>query len=250
MSFWPKKLEFQEILINSLWSFIAWIAWSFLILIITYLLWSSINIVWTFDKAAKIWIETSSVFPLVLSIITLIWSTITIYLTYKLLVMTSEKKYKKNIVILWQIMFFALLTYFLITPIYIFAGIIDYNYIMYVFLIHILIVIFWTSIIIELLNNYRNTLIWLYWSFIWLFVSIILAASIFTYFPSWIAKLISLLIILPVINFSTTFFKQVFELIYFYYYKHTNQDQLWDIFYQIQIEERERLREEEEKNSL
>ena len=133
MSFWPKKIEFQEIIINSLWSFIAWIVWSFLILIITFLLWSSINIVWTFDRAVKIGVETSSIFPLVLSIITLIWSTLTIYLTYKLLVMTSEKKYKNNIVILWQIMFFALITYFFVTPIYIFAWIIDYNYIMYVF---------------------------------------------------------------------------------------------------------------------
>ena len=113
-----------------------------------------------------------------------------------------------------------------------------------------MIVIFWTSIIIELLNNYRNTLIWLYWSFIWLFISIILAAIIFTSFPSWVAKLISLLVILPIINFSTTFFKQIFELMYFYYYKYTNQDQLWDIFYQIQIEERENLREDEEKNIL
>ena len=249
MSFEFKKIEFQEILINSLGSLIAWIVWSVIILIITFLLGNSIDIPWTF-ATAEIGIETSSIFPLILSIITLIWTTITLYLTYKLLVMTSEWKYKKNIVISWQIAFFAFLTYIFLTPVYIYSGWIDYDYIMYVFLIHTLIVIFGTSIILEVLNNYRHILIWIYWSFAWLFISMIITFLIFTSFTSGSAKLISLVILLPIINFSTTFFKQLFELTYFYYYKYANQDQLWDIFYQIEMEEKEALREEEEKNSI
>ena len=121
---------------------------------------------------------------------------------------------------------------------------------MYIFLVHTLIVIFWTSIILELLNNYRHILIWVYGSFVWLFISMIITVMIFTSFTSWSAKLISLVVLLPVINFTVTFFKQLFELSYFYYYKFTNQDQLWDIFYQIEMEENELLREEEEKNSI
>jgi hypothetical protein len=164
--------------------------------------------------------------------------------------MTSEKRYKKNIIVSWQIAFFAFITYLFVTPVYIYTGLIDYNYIMYIFLVHTLIVIFWTSIILELLNNYRHILIWIYGSFVWLFVSIIITVLIFTSFTSWSAKLISLVVLLPVINFTVTFFKQLFELAYFYYYKLTNQDQLWDIFYQIEMEEKELLREEEEKNSI
>ena len=249
MSFWPKKIEFQEVLINSLWSLIAWIVGSVVILLITFLLGNSVNIPWTFAKA-QIWIETSSIFPLILSIITLIWTTITIFLTYKLLNMTSNERYKKNIVIAWQLAFFAFLTYLFVTPIYIYSGLIDYDYIMYVFLFHTLIVIFWTSIIIELLNNYRHILIWLYWSFIWLFTSSILTVLIFTSLDTWIARLISLVVLIPVINFSTTFFKQLFQLAYYHYYNYTNLDQLGDIFYQIELEEKEILREEEEKNSI
>jgi hypothetical protein len=37
---------------------------------------------------------------------------------------------------------------------------------------------------------------------------------------------------------------------YFHYYKYTNNDGLWDIFYQIEMEEKEALLEEEEKNSI
>ena len=249
MSFWPKKIDFQDILINSLWSLIAWIIWWTIILIITFLLWDSVNIPWTFANA-QIWLETSTIFPLILSIITLIWTTITIYLTYKLLTITSEERYKKNIVVSWQIAFFALFTYFFITPVYIYSGLINYDYIMYVFLAHTIIVMFGTNIILELLNNYRHILIWVYWSFIGLFVSMILTVLIFSSFSSWSAKLIILVLLIPIINFSITFFKELFELTYYYYYKYTNQDQLGDIFYQIEMEEKEILREEEEKNSI
>lgn len=249
MSFWPKQITFSDILVNGLWSLIAWIVWSLIILIITFVLWSSVDIPGTFSTA-QIWLETSSIFPLILSIITLIATTITLYLTYRLLNLTAEKKYKRNIVISWQISFFAFLVYVFITPVYIYSWSINYEYIMYVFLAHTLIVTFWTSIILELLNNYRHILIWLYGSFVWLFISMILTTLVFTSFSTWSAKLMSLVLLLPLINFSVTFFKQLFELSYFYYYKYTNQDQLWDIFYQIEMEEKELLREEEEKNSI
>jgi uncharacterized protein YacL len=121
---------------------------------------------------------------------------------------------------------------------------------MVIFLFHTIIVTFATSIILEILNNYRYILIGIYGSFIGLFISIIVTMIIFSSFTSWFAKLISLVMLLPIINFTTTFFKQIFEFGYFYYNKYTNQDQLWDIFYQIEMEEKELLREEEEKNSI
>ena len=53
-----------------------------------------------------------------------------------------------------------------------------------------------------------------------------------------------------IINFSVTFFKQLFELAYYHYYKYTNLDQLGDIFYQIEMEEKQLLRDEEDKNTI
>ena len=249
MSFWPSKISFQDVIINSLWSLIAWIVWWIIILLITFLLGNSIDIPGTF-ATAQIWLETSSIFPLILSIITLIWTTFTIFLTAKLLNMTSNEKYKKNVVISWQLAFFAFIMYLFITPVYIYAWLIDYDYIMYVFLAHTLLVIFWTSLILELLNNYRHILIWLYWSFIWLFVSLTITTVIFTSLETGTARLISLVLLLAIINFTITFFKQLFELAYYHYYKYTNLDQLGDIFYQIEMEEKEKLRDEEDKNIL
>ena len=249
MWFWPKKLTFSDVLINSIWSLIAWVLWSVIILIITFSIWWIISIPGAFQEAS-IWIETNAIFPLVLSVITLIWTTITIFLTYIIAHVTNGERYKKNIIILGQIAFFAVMTYLFITPVYLYAGLQNYDYIMYVFLAHALITTFWTSILLEVLNNYRYVLLGLYGSFVGLFISIIITISIFSLFSAWIAKLISLIILLPIINFLITFFKQTFEILYLYYYKMTNQDQLWDIFYQIEMEEKESLREEEEKNSI
>ena len=249
MTFWPKKLNFQEIFINSLWSFISWIVGSIVIVVIVFFSWSIIDVPGTFEQT-KIWTKTSPIFPLFLSIITLIWTSISVFLTYFLINMTSPEKYKKNIIILGQIAFFLILTYVFITPVYIYTWLQNYENIMIVFIVNILILSFWVSIILELLNNYRYVLIWVYWSFIWLFFSIVVSILIFSSFSWGYAKLISLVLLLPIINFSTTFFKQIFEFSYFYYNKYTNLDQLWDIFYQIENEEKEKLMEEEQKNSI
>jgi len=242
-------MKFNDVLINSIGSLIAWIIWSVIIVIITFMIWSIIDIPGTY-KEASIWTKTSAIFPIVFSIVTFIWTTICMYLTYMILNMTASEKYKKNIVILGQISFFAIMSYLFITPIYLYAGLTNYNYIMYVFLFHTIIISFGTSIILEVLNNYKHILISIYGSFIALFLSMILTILLFTSFESWTAKLISLVLLLPIINFLITFFKQIFELIYSSYNKYTNLDPLWDIFYQIDLEEKEKQREIDEQNSI
>ena len=52
-------------------------------------------------------------------------------------------------------MFFSFLTYICITPVYIYIGMQNYEHIMTIFLFHITILTFGTSIILEILNNYR-----------------------------------------------------------------------------------------------
>ena len=164
--------------------------------------------------------------------------------------MISSEKYKRSLVIFWQITLFWLITYIFFTPIYIYLGIQSYENILYIFIAHTLVVSFWTSIILEIMNNYRNILIWIYWSFIWLFLASFVSIIIFSTTPEWTAKLFALVIILPLINFSITFFKQLFELVYYKYNLSTNTDPLWDIFYQIEMEEKEDLRLQEEKNMI
>lgn len=249
MSFWPKDISFQDILINSLGSLIAGSVWSLFILILTFVMWNFIDITSAYGNTTIV-TKTTAFFPIILSIITLIWVTITVYTSYFLLSLTSPERYKRNTIIAWQLGFFIVFTYILITPVYLFAGLENYDYILYVYLFHVLISAFGTSILLEILNNYRYILTGIYWSFLWFFISIILAIIIFQIFDSGVAKLITLVVLLPIINFSLTFFKQLFELAYLHYYRFSNQDGLWDIFYQIELEEKEELKQEEQKASL
>ncbi len=250
MSFWPQKLDFKDLWISSLWALIAWVVWSIMMLIIIFLLSWFINI-WDGFTASRSWVwESSSIFPLVLSVITFLSTSFVVFVTYFFLHFSNPERYKKNIIILWQIAFFTFLAYLFFAPVYIYSWLIDYDYIMIVFLIHTIVVVFGTSLILEILNNYRYVLVSVYWSFVWLFVSMIITTLIFSSFDSGNAKLISLLFLLPLINFMQVFFKWLFDLGYYHYNKFTNQDQIWDIFYQIELEEKEALREEEEKNSI
>lgn len=246
---WPRKLNFSDLLVNSLWSFLAWILWSIIIIIITFFLSNSLDIISTFETA-RVWIKTSPIFPLVLSIITLVWTSVASFLTYKIANMTDWEKYKKNIVIFWQIAFFQLLTYLFLAPIYIYTWLLNYDNIMFVYIFHVIVVMFGTSLILEILNNFRYILIWFYGSFLWLFFSSIFSLFVFLSFSWWLAKLIVLALLLPIVNFLINFFKQLFEFIYYYYYKTTALDQLWDIFYQVELEDKERQREEEEKDII
>lgn len=247
--FWPQKISLRDILVNSLGSLTAGIIGSIIILFLVFITSWIIDIPAWFNSM-KVWAKTTPIFPILLSVIALIGTFWTMFLTYFILSMTNPEKYKKSLVIYGQIAFFTVLVYLFVTPVYIYEWLKNYEFIIYIFLFHVLILSFWISLLTELLNNYRYVLTWVYWSFIWLFISTIVALSIFSFFPSWYAKLVSLVVLLPIINFLMTFFKQLFELVYFYYYKYTALDSIWDIFYSIEQEEKEKLREEEEKNMI
>ena len=250
MEFGPKEIDIKDVWISSLGALISGIIGSIIMLVLIFVLSGFINVSDWF-VAARSWIgEKNSIFPLILSIITFLATSATMFITYFFLHFANPERYRKNHVILWQIAFFTFFVYLFMAPVYIYSGLLDYDYIMIVFLIHTILVVFWVSLIIEVLNNYRYVLVSIYWSFLWLFVAVIVTSLIFWSIDSWQAKLISLLFLLPIINFMQVFFKWIFDFGYFHYNRITNQDQIWDIFYQIELEEKQALREEEEKNTI
>ena len=249
MSFGPKQITFQDIGLNSLWAFIAWLVGSIIIMIIVFGTSSLVDIPGTFEQA-RLGTATNGMFPFVLSFITFVATTSSIMLTSFILNLTNPERYKKNGIVYWQIAFFGILTYIFITPIYIYTGLLAYDNILFIFIFHCILLAFGTSIILEVLNNYRYILTGIYGSFVGLFLTSVITLLIFNSFTEGTAKLISLLILFPIINAAIVFFKQLFEFGYYKYNKMTNLDQLWDIFYQIEQEEKRALREEEEKNSL
>ncbi|GEM_PF-775349 len=249
MSFGPKRTSLQDIALSSLGGMISGLIASIIILIIVFGSSSIISIPGTFEQA-RLGLGTNGMFPFILSFITFIATTVMILLTYKLFQMIHPEKYKKSLITYGQISFFGIFTYIFFTPVYITTGLQSYDNIMIVFIVHSMVLAFGTSILIELLNNYRYILMGIYGSFVGLFVTAMITLSIFSGFSGGYAKLISLLVLLPIINTCIILFKELFEFLYYKYNQFTNLDQLGDIFHQIEEEEKELLREEEEKNSL
>ncbi len=250
MEFWPKKINIKDVWISSLWALISGITGSLIMLIFMFVLSWFMNISDWFISAKSWFWEKNFIFPLVLSVITFLSTSVTIFITYFFLYFVNPNRYKKNFIILGQIAFFTFFVYFFIAPAYIYWWLLNYDYIMIMFLFHTILVVFWVSLVVEVLNNYRYILVSIYGIFLWLFVSIILTSLIFWSIDSEEAKLISLLFLLPLINFMQVFFKWIFEFWYYHYNRITDQDQIWNIFYQIEAEERQALREEEEKNTI
>lgn len=235
--FWPRKTKIVDVLMVTAGWFISGIVGSVFLLFIVFAFSGLIDIPETF-KTVSMWIGgNSSLFPFVLSFITFIVSIIVIIITYNFLAIIDGEKYKKNIIHFWQISLFAIIIYIIFAPIYVYVGIHNYNSILYVFILHILLLTFGEILILELLNNYRYILVWLYASFFWLGITAILVLLIFSLFSDWYAKLLSLLLILPLINSFILFFKWIFEMMYYQYFMLTGNDQLWDIFEQIKQEE-------------
>lgn len=247
--FGPREVSLQDVGVNTLWSLIAGIVWSLIMLGILWFFWNYFQISWN-AADPRLAAASNSMYPFSLSVVALIGTTLSVFFTYKFACFTNPERYKKSLIISWQIAFFSVLTYLFFTPIYIYTGMMSYTNIMLVLLGHILIITFGTSIILEVLNNYRHILTGLYGSFIGFFTAFMITFLIFFSLPVWYAKLLSLLFFLPLSNASITFCKHIFEWAYFKYNRATNLDPLGDIFYQLEIEEKQEQKEELQKESI
>ena len=250
MSVGPRKISVIDVWVSSLGSMIAWLIGSSIILLIVLVSSSIINIPGTFAQASLAGGTTNPIFPFILSFITFVALLVTTFITAKFLNLTDPNKYSSNPEIYGQIGIFWILLYLCLTPIYIYTGLQSYDSIMIIFIVHVLLFAFWAWLLLELLNNYRYILIWLYGNFIALCFSSALSFLIFYSFSSSQAKLIALLGIVPLIYTLITAIRWLFEFLYYKYYLMTNLDGLGDIFYRIEEREKELQKEEQEKNSL
>lgn len=179
---------------------------SIIILLIVFITSSLVSIPGTFEQA-RLGSNTNAMFPFILSFITFIASSVVLFLSAKLLTMTSPERYDIKLTSYSQLAFFGILIYIFITPIYIYMGIQNYENIMLVFIVHVVILSFGSSLILEILHNYRHILVGIYGSFVGLFIASMITLSIFSSIESGQAKLLSLLIMLPLVHTLLTLTK-------------------------------------------
>jgi hypothetical protein len=246
----PTEISFKDIWINSLWALIAWISGSVLLLVFVLVSSSIYDIPGEFSNDGTLADTKNIFFPFFMSFLTFFITTIVLFASYIFLTYTSPEKYSRSSVTYTQIALLWTLVYLFITPVYLYAWMTNYDNIIYVFVAHVLILYYVLMIILELLNDYRYILVWLYAATVSTLLTWTISIFIFWLFPTGTAKLFFLLLLIPLVNCCSIFFKWLFEYVYYLYYKHTWNDNLWDIFRQIELESEEQLRQVNEENTL
>jgi hypothetical protein len=233
---WPPKVDMVYIWLISIWSAVSgFMGWLFILFITYIFLWKIPLTEW--------------VFPYILSLVGFFSTIITNSFTLLFNKMIMPDKYKRWLTVFWQISIFSIILYIFILPTYIYVFSIDnrLNYMIYVFALHILLNIFWSTMITEILSSYRYVLLWVYGSFIWFIATIFLSVLFFVKFSVWDTSLYILVWIIIVINFVTHFLRSLFEFLYYTLYSTTWTDNLWDIFYKIESEETEIIKKTKEE---
>lgn len=248
-SFWPRSLKIQDIGLNTLGSLIAGFTGSIILIIIVFASAKVLSIPQSFETA-RLSNETSNIFPFILALITFFVTSCSFLLATKLLQLTDSEKFQPNRLLISHMLFFWLVVYICFTPIYLISAQKNYDNLILIFIVHSLFLAFGTSLLQEIFSNYRYILVGFYGSSLALFFTSTLTLLIFLSFDGWYARLVSLLIILPLIITSMTFFKGIFEYFYTKYYYFTNLDPLGDIQKQLEKQSEEELKELEQKNML
>ena len=153
------------------------------------------------------------VYPFLYSLIGLFPVFATVCLTYFFQHLIQGYKYKQNLVIFGQLSVFAVLLYIFMTPMYLVTNS-DAQRTM-IFFVHVLLSVFGSSLLVELLASYRYVLIGVYGSIVGLLVAIFGSVCIFVYSSTESVNNLYILIgSILLINFSVHTFRALFEFAY------------------------------------
>ncbi len=233
----PKEISLTKCFINTIWIFISGFLGSVIVFAFLFLLSRSFGYSFQ-DWNSNNWFEEAHLYPFLLSLIVFFSTAITMLFTYFLLTTTTSGSYKRNMISFIQIVIFSILIYIFMIPIYLYMWNNYFENLFMIFLLHVIIVFLLFNIILELLNSYHHILLWVYSSFLWIILTIILILNLWFFdFSKW--KVYLLIFLIPMINGVIYVFKQLTEFGYYTYFKFTWNDPIGNIFYQIEKEESE-----------
>jgi hypothetical protein len=179
----------------------------------------------------------TGVYPYLLSLVAFFSIVLTVSTYFVFMRMLFPDKYRGAGLGFGQILLFCIFSYACVTPLYIAVGIMAPEQILTVFAIHVTLAVFGSSLVLEIVSNYRYVLLGVYGSFFGLFGSVVLTAAYFFGAQESARAIYSLLALPVVIAGIMTFVRLLFEAIYSFLYRQVGIDPLGDIFERIEQEE-------------
>lgn len=225
----PPRIDIIQVWLSAVGSIVSWFVWSIIIILsISLFLQSAKSFVWIYPY---LYISTVTMAMLITSAINIFMNKI-----------INPEKYKRWSIVFTQIFLLNIFLYIILIFAYVFVANKNIDYLIYIFSAHVIIAMLGASLLTEILSSYRYVLLGIYGSFIWSLFSILLTTIVFSSLWESNKNLYVLIWLLIIINFATITIKWLFEYLYYIYYKKTWMDQLWDIYYQIELEEKEQLK--------
>ncbi len=182
-----------------------------------------------------------AIFPYMLSLVALVAILISLFLQFYFSRLIFPDKYSNSGPQSMQTFGFCLLMYILFTPLYVYVGGAKTEMLMIVFAMHVLIASLGSTILVEVVSQYRYSLLAIYSSFVGSFVAGSLVVIFFMGSSTSQKILFSLSAIIAITLVVQTLCKTLFEFIYFKLYQITGQDVLGDVFSQMQRDELEEV---------
>ena len=133
--FGPKKISLQDIGLQSFGALIAGFIGSLVLLVCVFALSGVLDISGNMSSGTNK-VEYNPLFPFALSLLTFFGSSITVFLLSYILSLLDTERYKQNTLVSTQLALYGILIYIGITPVYIFVGMQNYEYLMFLFMIH------------------------------------------------------------------------------------------------------------------
>lgn len=230
----PPRVDIIQVGLSSLWSIVSGFIGSIIIVLSIYLfLKSAQSFIWIYPY---IYISTVTMAMLITSAINIFMNKI-----------INPEKYKRWSIVFTQVFLLNIFLYIILIFAYVFVANKNIDYLIYIFSAHVIIAMLGASLLTEILSSYRYVLLGIYWSIIWSLFSILLTSIVFLSLWESNKNLYVLIWLLIIINFATISIKSLFEYLYHLYYTKTWMDQLWDIYYQIELEEKEQLKKAQQE---
>ncbi len=229
----PPRIDFMSVGIAALSSFVSGAIGGIFALFCTFL----------FLKT----IQTSSptILPYTLSLVALVAILLTVYVQSYFNGLIFPNKYVRSSQQTAQTFGFNLLLYVLYTPLYVYVGGGTADLIMMVFCAHALTAILGSVLIVEIIAQYRYSLLAVYASFIGFFFATFLSFVFFQGTDISGMILYSLSCSLVISIFTQTVFRTLFEFLYYKLYAVTGMDLLGNAFAEIEADETSRVGEAE-----
>jgi len=205
--FWPKKVKLAALGLKSAGGLLAGAVGSILLFVLILLFQSTLNS----SGVSEGWFGGGGwIFPVVFAFVALLSSLIVSQITYYFLVLIEGDKYKSSTIHFGQLALLSIILFVFFLPVYVVMGNTTPDSMIQIFIVHMLVSSFGIALIAELLNNYRYILLELYACFVGMILAWILIESLYSAFPEGLARIYSLLVLLPLTNGLVIFIKWLF----------------------------------------